>query len=135
MFKYRRSNPSNGFTLEVENFATKMFGTSTEIWESIIRARVDYVRQTITFDVFDLEGGLTVTFFDQLRQHDSIQARLKVNRYAGQLDHIKRFHGVRIAGHEVGYDYALQDAVLHNVVLSYDSVETEMVVGEEDPEV
>lgn len=128
MFKYRKSNPTNMFDLEIENFVTKLSGTSKEIWESILRVRVDYGRREIAFDVIDLEGGLTERFFDEIEQDPQLLVRLKVRRRDHEtIDYCKRFHGVKMIERTVEFDYALQEPAAHHVRMSYESAETETI--------
>lgn len=127
MFKARSYNQTNRYELEIENFVTKMHGTATEVWESIFAVSVDYAAKKLAFKVFDLQGGLTECFFDQLFEDPVLTVRLRVKRADGGTDYVKQFHGAKIEGRKLLLTAQKQDPSLHHVLMSYDRAETEII--------
>lgn len=132
MFKFRPNNSANHFELSVENFATKMAGGGEFIRDSIIRAKVDYPDKLITFDVYDLAGGLTEQWFQNLEEDPQLRIRLSMYRRDGSVDYVKRFDGGKLIERSLVLDTADSGPALHKVKLSYETTYIERFMDFDD---
>jgi hypothetical protein len=137
MFKFRKYNATNRFEFSIENFVTKMYGTSDYVSEAMRTCKVDYANNTITFSVADLEGGTTERFFDQLNEDPELLVRLRMYRRTAAdagptVDYTKRFHGARIESRSISLSFEVSEAATHDVVMSFKTSELESFLAPDD---
>jgi hypothetical protein len=125
MFKFNKFNTGQKFELSIENMLTKLHGISEVVTTCVINTSVDYSENTISFSVFDMEGATTERYFQYLQEDTELLVRLRVYRHDNTVDYTKRFHGARLTGRKVAYDYGSSNPTQHVCVVTFDSSEIE----------
>lgn len=125
MFKFRKYNTANRFTLILENFSSKIHGLGDYIRDATVNAKVDYHLKTITFEVFDLEGGTSERFFDMIDQDPELLVRLQVHSGDMEVDYTKRFFGAKLVSRTIDYSYDSPEVARHRCLITFERSELE----------
>jgi hypothetical protein len=126
MFRSPAINARNNFIIDFENFVTRMHDTGRKMRTSAISADVDYGTKQVTVRYYDLTGGHSEAFFHHLDQDPVYTLRLTALRPGGvETDYVKDFIGAKIVSRRVTYDYAEGGPLVHEVIASFESSETD----------